>query len=84
MNAKLTLTIEEDVIFLAKKYAAENNRSLSDLVENYLKSLHPIDKKPTQKLSARVRRLKGIISVPDEFDYKKVIAEEVTKKYLGT
>jgi predicted CopG family antitoxin len=39
MNTKLTLTIEQSVIEKAKKYAKEKERSLSDLIENYLKSL---------------------------------------------
>ena len=39
MNAKLTLTIEQSVIEKAKKYAKEKERSLSDLIENYLKAI---------------------------------------------
>ncbi|MEM6736185.1 MAG: DUF6364 family protein, partial [Bacteroidota bacterium] len=37
MNTKLTLTIEEEVIKIAKEYAKEKGQSLSDLVENYFK-----------------------------------------------
>ena len=39
MNTKLTLTIEQSVIEKAKKYARKKERSLSDLIENYLKAL---------------------------------------------
>lgn len=39
MDTKLTLTIDKDVIAYAKKYAANNQTSLSDLVENYFKAL---------------------------------------------
>ncbi len=39
MNTKLTLTIEQSVIETAKKYAREQGRSLSDIVENYFKAL---------------------------------------------
>ena len=39
MNTKLTLTIEQDVIEKAKKYAKDKERSLSSLIENYLKAL---------------------------------------------
>ena len=35
--SKLTLTIDPDVIRLAKSYAASQQKSLSKLVENYLK-----------------------------------------------
>ena len=36
---KLTLSVSEDVIEKAKRYAAEHNQSISSLVENYLASL---------------------------------------------
>ncbi len=39
MTTKLTLTIEQDVIKTAKIYAQKKGRSLSDLIENYLKTL---------------------------------------------
>ena len=39
MDTKLTLTIEKDVIDRAKDYAKKKGRSLSDLIENYLKLL---------------------------------------------
>ena len=39
MDTKLTLTLNKDVIEYAKKYAATNQTSLSDLVENYFKAL---------------------------------------------
>ena len=37
MNTKLTLTIEQSIIEKAKKYASGKGRSLSDIIENYLK-----------------------------------------------
>ena len=39
MITKLTLTIEKSVIEKAKKYAREKERSLSDIIENYLKAI---------------------------------------------
>ena len=39
MTTKLTLTMEDKVIDSAKKYAQKNGKSLSNLVENYLKSI---------------------------------------------
>ena len=44
MTTKLTLTIEEKVISSAKKYAQKKGKSLSNLVENYLKSKCPFSK----------------------------------------
>ena len=39
MTTKLTLTVEKDIIESAKVYAKQNGRSLSALIENYLKAL---------------------------------------------
>jgi len=39
MSAKLTLSIEEEVIEIAKQYAKKQGRSLSNIVEEYLKSI---------------------------------------------
>lgn len=39
MKSKLTLSIDKSVIAQAKAYAAQQGRSLSDLVENYLNSV---------------------------------------------
>lgn len=37
MDIKLTLTIEKEVIEIAKRYAKEKGQSLSEMVENYFK-----------------------------------------------
>ncbi len=39
MTTKLTLTIDDSVILIAKKYAKQKGKSLSDIIENYLMSL---------------------------------------------
>ena len=82
MNTKLTLTIEKEIIETAKEYAKENGQSLSGMVENYFK-LITIDRrqiKPEQ-LSPRIRRLRGLISSNEKIDHKKILTEELNKKY---
>lgn len=37
MNANLTLTIEQQIIEKAKRYAKSKGQSLSDIIENYLR-----------------------------------------------
>ena len=82
MNTKLTLTIEKEVIEQTKDYAKTKGQSLSDLVENYFKLLTKEKRniKPNQ-LTPRVQRLRGILKVDQNFDYKKVLTEELSKKY---
>jgi len=82
MTTKLTLTIEEEVIRGAKSYAAKKGSSLSGIVENYLKSLQG-EPAPRKKLSPKTAKLKGIISLPQDFDYRELLAKEITKKYGG-
>lgn len=82
MNTKLTLTIEKEVIKTAKEYAKDKGQSLSDLVENYFK-LITRDRREIQseQLSPRIQRLRGIMTIDDDFDYKEVLTEELSKKY---
>lgn len=81
MNTKLTLTIEQEVIQIAKDYAKEHGQSLSNLVENYLKLITVERRQITpEQLSPKVKKLRGIIQVDGEFDYKKTLEEEISMK----
>jgi hypothetical protein len=80
MTTKLTLTIEESVIKTAKKYAQKKGRSLSGLIENYLRTLSSKEAMPDE-LAPRVTRLRGCIKLPDDFDYKQSLADAITKKH---
>ncbi|OPB93127.1 DUF6364 family protein [Elizabethkingia ursingii] len=82
MNTKLTLTIEKSVIEKAKKYAHKRERSLSDLIENYLKALTNDDAKNENDLTPTVKSLKGSFSMPKNFDYKKELTDRLSEKYL--
>lgn len=82
MDTKLTLTINKSVIENAKKYARSKERSLSDLIENYLKSLTANEVSDNDKLSPTLKALKGSFKMPDDFDYKKDLTERLTDKYF--
>ena len=83
MNVKLTLTIEQQVVVMAKEYAAAHNRSLSDIIENYLKSLiaehRPASMKPYSQITSS---LQGAFREPDSFDYKEELKKRRDDKYL--
>jgi len=82
MNTKLTLTIEKEVIEIAKEYAKEKGHSLSELVENYFKLITVNRRKIKPKqLSYKVKKLRGIISTNENFNYKQTLTEELSKKY---
>jgi hypothetical protein len=80
MTTKLTLTIDDTVIHSAKDYAQKAGKSLSSVVENYLKSLSA--KQPDSgDISPRVKKLMGVIKLPQDFDYKKELGSSLAKKY---
>jgi hypothetical protein len=83
MNTKLTLTIEKDIIERAKNYAKEKNRSLSDIIENYLKALTEKEQKhKDKKLNPIVDSLRGSFKMPKNMDYKKELRNRLEEKYL--
>lgn len=83
MNTKLTLTIERDIIERAKRYAKDKNRSLSDIIENYLKILTEKEQKnENQILNPIVESLKGSFKMPKNMDYKKELRNRLEEKYL--
>ena len=83
MNTKLTLTIEKDIIKRAKEYAKDKDRSLSDIIENYLKSLTKEEQKEKiQRLNPIVKSLKGSFKMPEkDMDYKKELRDRLEEKY---
>jgi hypothetical protein len=82
MDTKLTLSVNRDVARRAKVYAKKTGRSLSDLVENYLKLLTKNTPIEQSEYSPRVKSLLGSVSLPADFDYKKELSDALTKKYL--
>lgn len=83
MNTKLTLTIEQSIIEKAKEYARNRERSLSDLIENYLKALvTQDDTKIEEELTPTAKQLKGAFKQPENFDYKKELTDRLSEKYL--
>lgn len=80
MQTKLTLTIEQSIIEQAKLYAKGKGRSLSELIENYLKVVLE-DNQQGVKLSPSIKKLKGSIQLPEDFDYKKELTESLSARY---
>ncbi len=81
MNTKLTLTIEQSIIEKAKAFAKDKGRSLSDIIENYLKAITS-ENKTTEDISPLVKSLQGSFKVPDSFDYKEELSKGLSEKYM--
>ncbi len=81
---KLTLSVDQSVIDEAKEYAKSSGRSLSSIVEEYLKSL-PKPRKTRKKKLANVfvLELKGSVKMQEEFgSYKELLQDALVEKYL--
>jgi hypothetical protein len=78
METKLTLKLDQEIINSAKKYAENNNRSLSRLVEDYFKNLLS-EKTQKEEYPPLVRKLSGIIS---ENDLRKLSKDDDKAKYI--
>lgn len=85
MNTKLTLSLEKEVIEKAKIYAKGTGRSLSEMVENYFRSLVEKSNKSENKIEdeihPKVKKIIGRITLPDDFDIKKAKEEYYKEKY---
>ena len=87
MKTKLTLVIDDEVIYNAKIYAKKKEESLSSLVEKYLKSVAETSKlanpkkSNSKKTTSLIEKYRGVIRLPEDYDYKKEIGLYLVKKY---
>jgi hypothetical protein len=82
MNTKLTLTIEQHIIEKAKKYANDKGRSLSSIIENYLKIITNEEVDGDIKITPIVKSMKGSFKAPRNYNYKKELSKRLSEKYL--
>lgn len=84
MDTKLTLKLNKSVIEQAKKYASSQNRSLSRIIESYLRSLINRDKnddEPDLEISPFVKSMSTGVNIPSDFDYKSEIINHLNEKH---
>ena len=84
MDTKLTLKLDKFVIDKAKDYALTHKRSLSRIIESYLRSL--VSKKDPKdsddiEISPFVKSMTTGVNIPADFDYKKEYGDYLTQKY---
>ena len=82
MNTKLTLTIEQSIIEKAKSYAKDKGRSLSDIIENYLKAI-TTEQRIVEDISPLVNSLRGSFKSPESFNYKEELSKGLSEKYMA-
>lgn len=82
MATRLNITLDKTVVEEAKQYARDQGRSLSGLIEEYLKSLISGRKKEIEP-GPLVKSLWGSVKpMPEGKNYNDLIEEEILKKHL--
>jgi hypothetical protein len=79
MDKKLTLSLNENIIETAKRYAKSNKTSLSKLIESYLNSI--TEERKESEITPLVKSLSGVLSIPDDFDEKQEYTSFLMDKY---
>jgi hypothetical protein len=85
MDVKLTLKLDKSVIDKAKEYASSHKKSLSRMIEAYLKSLIDKDSKNPDndfEISPFVKSMQTGVKIQADFDFKKAYAEYLMEKYI--
>ena len=80
MDTKLTIKLDDEVITRAKRYAKYRKTSLSKMIESYLDSVTKPDPGEIE-ITPLVKSLSGVITLPDDYDYKKDYSDYLTGKY---
>ena len=81
MNTKLTLSIDTKVISEAKKSLQTRDKSLSRLIEEYLRVLITTKTKQTTPVAGVVPELTGIARLGVGAEDKELITEYLLEKY---
>jgi hypothetical protein len=78
MHAKLTLRLEQDLIQLAKSYAARTGKSLSQIVADYFALLTAKPAEEEASTTPLVGSLRGALrgADVDEADYRRHLEEK--------
>lgn len=80
MSTKLTLTIDKTIIERAKKYAKNTDRSLSELIENYLEEI--TNEENSSNISNKLSKIVGKVKLPKDFNEKEAIKKYLEEKHL--
>lgn len=85
MLTKLTLTIESDVINRAKEYARSKHRSVSKLVEDYLKTVSDTENLKGPDLSLKATLTESIVGMfKGDYqgqEYDQLLEDAVSEDY---
>jgi hypothetical protein len=82
MNAVFTLNIDQNVVENAEIYAKRAQRTVSQLIEEYLLSIPAINEIAEKPMGTITKRLTGIIKLDKNVSDKELLTDALTEKYL--
>jgi hypothetical protein len=77
MKARLSLSIDTDILKEVKKLSAKKNISVSEMVEDYFK----IITRPKRRLLTEILDELPKPNLPEDFDWKEEYIKDKMKKY---
>ena len=80
MNAKLTLSLDRDIIEQAKEFARSQHKSLSKLIEGYLRQA-ACSGDASKQVTPLVAKLSGVIDARKLGDHKSGYGDYLADKY---
>ena len=80
MQTKLTLSLDREIIEQAKEFSRRQHKSLSKLVENYLRQITR-PKPQADEITPLVAELSGLVKPERAGRRKEEYADYLTKKY---
>lgn len=78
---QLTVTLPDDLAQQAEAYAQTQGKSLSIILEEYLQQLVPTTFATLPELPPELARLRGVIQLLPDTDYKVIVADELQKRF---
>lgn len=81
MDTKLTLKLDKTVIERAKSYAASQKRSLSGVIEAYLKSLTDHEAVADLPISPFVKSMSNGLGMPEDAERGRGYSDYLSDKY---
>ena len=82
MDTILTLNIAQNVVDNAEIYAKYAQKSVSQLVEEYLLSISSENVTNNKPLGPITKQLAGIIKMEKNINHKELLADTLMEKYL--
>ena len=82
MDTILTINIAQNVADSAEIYAQYAQKSVSQLVEEYLVSISSENVINNKPLGPITKQLAGIIKLEKNINHKELLAETLTEKYF--